>query len=760
MNGLNEYKYRLIAAYQWFANRPLVRSGLFGVILAAGLQGQSAQVHAQSVAALNPANWAEYGGGADNAHFSSLTQINKENVKELKQSWFFPAPTSGGRFGFNPVIVDGVMYVQGANNTINALNAETGTSIWSVPNEQGITNRGINYWESDNRSDRRLFYSSGDMLRAIDARTGAVIKSFGTNGTVNLRENLDRDPRSVNRIQSGTPGRVYRDLIIMGSATGEDYASPPGHVRAYNVVTGKLVWTFRPIPAAGTPGSETWPKGYDTYIGGGNVWGEITVDYARGIAYLPTSSPTYDFYGADRAGNNLYTDSIVALEASTGKVLWHFQLIHHDLWDFDTVTAPQLITVNHEGRTIDAVAQPTKQGFLFVFDRVTGKPLWPIEERPVAKSLMPLERASPTQPFPTKPAPFARQEFTEADVNPFITDPADVARVKAWVRNARNEGLYTPPGLADAIQVPGNNGGANWGSAGANPKKGLVFIMSKDAPTMLRLEAQRPRGGFNAPPAVRGAGFYESRCVGCHGIDRKGHAGMGTPVVDVVQRLGAETTAQVIKNGRNTMPPFAAMLNDANIEDIVAFLKDPAAADVPVRGGGGGGRAEAEVEPPSTPGQRFFTGYGTMNAENGLPAIGPPWSTLTAYDLNLGTIKWQVPLGTVPSLAAKGFTNTGSYWPRGGPVVTAGGLVFAGTGGDQTVRAYDQDTGEVLWEHKLATGPEGIPAVYEVNGRQYVVFCTRSGDAADNLPANPNQVAQAKDDPAAQGYYVFALPKR
>lgn len=735
-----------------------MKASLLGGILVAGFASQSA-VQAGS-AASNPANWADYGGGADNAHYSSLTQINKQNVKELKQAWFFPAPTPGGRFGFNPLIVDGVMYVMGANNSINALNAETGAVIWSVPNDQAITNRGVNYWENADRSDRRLLYASGDILRAIDARTGAAIKSFGV---VDLRENLDRDPKSVNRVQSSTPGRVFGDLIIVGSAPGEDYGSPPGYVRAYNILTGKLVWTFRTIPAPGTPGSETWPKGYEKYVGAGNVWGEITIDTARGIAYLPTASPTYDFYGADRIGNNLYTDSIVALEAKTGKVLWHFQLVHHDLWDFDTVTAPQLITVKHDGRTVDAVAQPTKQGFLYVFDRVTGKPLWPIEERPVAKSQMPLERASLTQPIPTKPAPFARQSFTEADVNPFITDPAEIARIKAWVRNARFEGLYTPAGLGDTIQIPGNNGGANWGSAGADSKRGLVFVMSKDAPTMLRLEAQRPRGGFNAPPAVRGAGLYESRCVGCHGIDRKGHAGVGPPIVDVVQRLGVEGTAQVIKNGRNQnqMPPFAALLNDSNIEDIVSFLRDPAAADVPSRGGpGGGGRAQAEVEPPSTPGQKFFTGYGTMNAENGLPAIGPPWSTLTAYDLNLGTIKWQVPLGTVPSLAAKGFTNTGSYWPRGGPAITAGGLVFAGTGGDQTVRAYDQDSGDVLWEHKLESGPEGIPSVYEVNGRQYVVFCTRSGQAADNLPANAKQVTQAIDDPAAQGYYVFALPKR
>lgn len=712
-------------------------------------------------AATNPANWVGYGGGNDSQQFSALKQINRQNVHQLEQVWFFPAPTDGGRFNFNPTIVDGTMYVMGADNAIVALNAETGEELWSIPHDSRTTNRGINYWESSDRSDRRLLYASEDLLRAIDARTGAAIESFGDFGTVDLREGLGRDPRSVSRIMSSTPGRIYGDLIIVGSATGEDYGSPPGDIRAYSVITGELEWTFHTIPHPGEFGYDTWPEAAWEYVGGVNAWGGMTVDDARGIVYIPTGSPTYDFYGADRRGDNLFSDSLLALDARTGERLWHFQFIHHDLWDFDAVTAPKLITVNHDGKLIDAVSQTTKQGFLFVFDRETGEPLWPIEERPVPKSEMPGEYASPTQPFPTKPPPFARQDFRESDVNTFITDPDELARVKAWVRNARNEGLYTPPGLTDTIQMPGNNGGGNWGGTAANSAAGTVFVMSKDAPTVLRLEPQRPRGGFNAPPELRGAGFYEDYCQGCHGIDLMGHAGMGPALLDTNQRLGDPAVAEVIRNGRNGMPGFAlAGLNDSNIDDIVAFLADPTAADEQGQSRrGGGGRPSPEVDGPDSPvAQKYFTGYGTMAAANGMPAIGPPWSTLTAYDLNLGTIKWQVPLGTVQSLAEQGFANTGSYWPHGGPVVTAGGLVFAGSKGDRYARAYDEDTGTVLWEQQLPAGPDGIPAVYAVNGRQYVVFPTKAGRVSDNLPENPDQVVQALGAPEAQGYYVFALP--
>ena len=301
-------------------------------------------------------------------------------------------------------------------------------------------------------------------------------------------------PRTVTRIQTDSPGRVFEDLILLGSTPGEAYLSAPGDIRAYNVITGKLVWSFHTIPHPGEFGYDTWPKDAWKYSGGANTWGEITVDTKRGIAYFPTGSPTYDYYGADRIGANLFANSLVALDARTGKRLWHFQLVHHDLWDYDTTAAPQLLTVMHDGKSVDVVAQSSKQGFLYVFDRVTGKPLWPIEERPVPKSLMPGEQAWPTQPFPTAPPPFARQNISADDVNPYILTPDERAAWKKRIAAMRNEGLFTPPGLKETISMPGARGGSNWGSGAVNPTKGLMYLNTQDWPTIYKLSLEDPLG--------------------------------------------------------------------------------------------------------------------------------------------------------------------------------------------------------------------------------------------------------------------------
>jgi len=377
---------------------------------------------------------------------------------------------------------------------------------------------------------------------------------------------------------------------------------------------------------------------------------------------------------------------------------------------------------------------------------------------------MPLEHAWPTQPFPTKPPAFARQSFTVADVNPYIDDPKEKERVTEWVKTARFEGLFTPPGLSNTIQIPGNNGGGNWGAAATDPTSGLVYVMYKDAPTILKLAAERPRFGGNGSPAAQGRTIYDEKCTGCHGVDRNGHAGVAPSLVDIQTRMSADAIAAVVKSGRREMPAFGDMTEQI-LSAIAAYLSNPAAADAGggrgPNGRGAGGRGGAPTVPgPETPGTKYWTGYGTMDTADGLPAIGPPWSALAAYDLNEGTIKFRIPLGVVPSLAAKGVKDTGSYWPRGGPVVTAGGLVFVGTGSDLTAHAYDKDTGKILWEKQLQSGPEGIPSIYAAGGREYVVFCTRSGRVSDNLPANPNQKAQTIGAPEAQGYYAFALPER
>jgi len=437
--------------------------------------------------------WRDYAGGADSAQYSALDQINRSNVARLQLAWRYSIGDNK-KYSFNPVIVDDTMFVLGRNNSLVALNAATGKEIWTYAPDPApgiITNRGINYWESKDRADRRLLFASNHQLHALDAHTGKLITSFGNNGTVDLKEGLGRDPAKLSLVQSTTPGRVFENLLILGSATNQGYGSAPGDLRAFDVRTGKLVWTFHTIPHPGEYGYETWPKDAWKTVGGANVWGEFSLDEKRGILYAPTASPKYNFWGADRHGANLFAACLLALDARTGKRIWHFQMVHHDIWDYDDATAPKLLTVVHDGKRVDAVAQLSKQGFVWVFDRVTGKPLWPIEERPVPKSDMAGEETWPTQPFPLKPPPFSRQKFTADDLNPYIEDPAERARYRDAILSARNEGLFTPPSTRGTIEMPGNNGGANWGGAAADPDHGFLYVVSKDLPAILKLERDR-----------------------------------------------------------------------------------------------------------------------------------------------------------------------------------------------------------------------------------------------------------------------------
>jgi quinoprotein glucose dehydrogenase len=708
--------------------------------------------------------WHNYGGTADSAQYSALKQINRSNVAQLKQVWFYPSGNNGFRYGSNPIVVDNMMYVIGKDNNVVALDAATGAEIWVHDNQKprSISHRGLSYWESKDRSDRRILYSTDNMLREIDAKTGKTIESFGNSGSVDLREGLGRVPSTIRQIQSGTPGRIFENLIILGSATGEEYESPPGDLRAFDVLTGKQAWVFHTVPHPGEMGYDTWPADAWKYIGGTNAWGEITVDEKRGIAYFPLGSPTYDFYGADRVGANLFSDCLLALDARTGKYLWHFQTTHHDLWDYDLETSPKLMTIKYNGKTEDVVTQAGKNGFVYVFDRVTGKPVFPIEERPVPQSDVPGEKSWATQPFPTVIPPFARQKFNVEDVNPYIADPQEREKIKAIVAASHNEGLYTPPSLGDTMETPGNNGGANWGSGAVDPATATFYVESKDAPSLLKLESRPPRRQMTGTPEAQGHLVYIQNCQSCHTANRAGQPPAIPSLLGIVERSGAERVEIAVHNGLPPMPAFPN-LTDEDTNNLIAFFKKPEKGEIP---GDILARmmAPASTKPKLGPGgQRYWTGYGYMNSTEGLPAIRPPWSSLTAYDMNKGTIKWKIPLGGVADLDAKGIHDTGSYWPRGGPVATAGGLVFVGTKSDNKLHIYDKDTGKQISEITLPAGPEGIPSVYELAGREYVVISARpnaeSGreGGATTIPSTtpaPEMVKQT-----SQGYYVFALPQ-
>jgi glucose dehydrogenase len=618
----------------------------------ASLRGQSAPPRAPYT------TWSQPGGSPGALQYSALKQIDKSNVASLELKWFYPAPGPSGRFAFSPLVVDEVMYFVGRERTVVAVDALTGKELWAYETEGNPTNRGFNYWESKDRSDRRLTFTSASYLQQLDARTGQPIRSFGNDGLVNLREGLGRTPTPTGGVQSGSPGQIFENTIVLGSAPGEGYNSPPGDIRAYDVFTGKLLWTFHTIPRPGELGYDTWPPDAWKTAGGANTWAEFGIDEKRGIGYFPLGSPTFDLWGGDRKGDNLFGNTLLALDLRTGKRVWHYQLLHHDIWDFDLVTGPKLLTVKQDGKPVDIVAQATKFGLLYVFDRVTGKPLWPIEERPVPQSDVPGEASSPTQPFPTKPPPFSRLKFSPEDINPYL-EPDEKERVLSILKNARNEGIFTPLSLTrDQISIPGELGGANWGGAAGDPETGMLYVRSADQPAL-----HTPLRPVDVNPAI------------------------------------AKMTPQ---------PRYTGRL-----------------------------------------GSMFF-------ATNGLNTISPPWAQITAYDLNTGTITWQAPLGVVPSLAAKGITNTGNNYRvhRNGPVVTAGGLIFVAHFADRTVRAFDKDTGKVLWEKPMEANFSGIPAVYEVRERQYVAFF---GGATERPPTG--NIAWEGGKPGAQGYYVFGLPE-
>ena len=683
--------------------------------------------------------WRSYGGSPDGAQYSALQQINRSNVSGLKVAWSYGTGDSQ-KYAFNPLVVDGTMYVLAKNNSIVALDAATGKEIWTHPTDANttlITNRGIDYWESADRSDRRLLFSLRNELQEVDARTGLPIPQFGNHGVVDLREGLGRDAKSLTLVQSYNPGRIFNDLLILGSATNEEYSSGPGDIRAYDVRTGRLAWSFHTIPHPGEPAYETWPKDAWKSVGGANDWSGMALDEKRGIVYVPTASPKYNFYGANRPGKNLYGDCLLALNARTGKLVWYYQMIHHDIWDYDNDSTPMLTTVVHQGKKVDVVAQAGKVGFLWVFNRETGEPLWPIEERPVLKSAMPGEETWPTQPFPSRPPPFARQSFTVKDLSPFL-EPAEREQLTREMESAHNEGLFTPPGLENTVEMPGNNGGANWGGAAANPDNGEVYVVSKDLPAMLKLEL--PSKAAQTGSAVeQGRSIFTANCSLCHGANREGSPPAIPSLVHVSDKLSDAQIQSVVQHGRGPMPAFSS-LSPAEISSLLSYLKHPELAPAVASV-----TAAAPLDPLTA---QYKSSFGFMFAKSGLPVIRPPWTTLTAYDLNAGTIRWQIPLGTVPELAARGFDKTGSQFPKVSPVVTAGGLIFTGTR-DRKVRAIDSANGKIVWEAEVDAALEGMPAVYEVQGQEYVVFCAAA-------PAAISTRSPAGSIPGA--YVAFALP--
>jgi glucose dehydrogenase len=803
------------------------------LVVAAMLMGgvaagrREAHAHAQTKPTALPVaeyDWRAYGGHVTADHYSPLAQINRSNVKDLQLAWKFDTGEASGGMQTNPLIVGRVLYAYTASQKVIALDATDGHLLWKFDSGVGGQQpaRGLAYWTD--RHENRLLAGIMNYLYAIEPSTGRPIPSFGEGGRIDLRKGLGGDFERQSIVLT-SPGVVYKDVIIVGGRNPETPPAPPGDIRAFDVRTGVLRWRFRTIPHPGEDGYESWPKDAWKTAGAANSWGGMSLDERRGIVYVPTGSAVPDFFGGERLGNDLFADTLLALDAATGKMIWHFQGVHHDIWDRDFPTAPLLMTIRRNGRDVDVVAQTSKQGFLFVLDRVTGKPIFPIEERPVAASTVPGEVSSPTQPFPTLPEPYALQALSESDLTE--RTPEAHARALNEFRSFRNGGQFTPLSVGvQTVVAPGFDGGAEWGGPGADLATGVLYVNANnivntggldanvasaglgkrtyasqcalchrenragsppDFPSLVdvnrrlttaqitetihrgkgrmpafpgieeeRLKAlleyvrtgkdnsvaveakemqhtsvaQPERAGGPADPA--GAVVYAEQCAICHGDRREGIAPSFPSLVGVQQRLTAHQIAEVVHTGRGRMPAFSqSRLPEAELQALLRYL---GASDV---------LATNDVEDEVA--VRYnFTGYRKFYDSDGYPANKPPWGTLNAIDVNTGRYLWRVPLGEYPELKSQGLPITGSE-NYGGPVVTAGGLVFIGaTVFDHKLRVFDSRTGALLWEAVLPVAGLATPATYMVDGKQYVVIAAGGGK-------DPKM-------PKAGYYLAFALP--
>ena len=763
-------------------------------------------------------DWAAYNGGPDGDHYSSLKQINRANVHRLQQAWRFDSGEKGG-LQANPLIVGHTLFAYTPSQKVVALDASNGQLKWKF--DSGIDGtqpaRGLTYWAGDEQGNQaRIFAGVMNFLYCLDAETGTPVASFGENGRVDLRKNLGRDYETQS-IALTTPGILYKDLIIVGGRNPETHPAPPGDIRAYDVRTGQLRWTFHTIPLPGEPGYETWPKDAWKTAGAANNWAGMSLDVERGILYAPTGSAVMDFYGGDRVGDDLYANTLLALDADTGKRLWHFQGVHHDIWDRDFPSPPALFTIMRDGKRIEALAQTTKQGYLYLFDRISGQPLFPIHEHPYPASAVPGEAASPTQPLPDWPEPFARQRLTE-DMLTTRTPQAHEWAVKAF-REFRSDGQFLPFALdKQTVVFPGFDGGAEWGGPAIDPVANVLYVNANE---MVWTGGLVPVAQGGSP----GEQLYRSQCAVCHGINRAGSPPTFPSLIRIGNRLPEEKIQQAIHNGTGRMPAFPN-IDPRQLNELLDYLHTGAAPEsnkeltavpaqskaVPPLPDAAGAAVyhdrcaichgdHLEGNPPSFPmligvGSRLsvaqttdlihsgkgrmppmpalqggaleallrflgvgstardnvdvggedrynFTGYRKFLDPDGYPAFNPPWGTLSAIDLKTGKYLWKIPLGEYPELVTQGIKNTGSE-NYGGPIVTAGGVLFIGaTVHDRIFHAFDSRTGKLLWQTVLPFAGMATPATYMVDGRQFVVIASSGG-------RDPN-------GPIGGAYIAFAL---
>ena len=710
-------------------------------------------------------SWSAYAGSKDGIRYSSNDQVDTNNVSQLQVAWTYSShdrdTANRSQNQCNPIMVNGILYGVTPKLKLFALNAATGEQKWLFDPANEDTSakkdpyafyevsRGVMFWHDGD--DERIFYSVGAKTYAINARNGKPVRSFGKSGYIDLSENLDRDGDYRSFLAGTTPGVIYKDLMILGIRVSESADAAPGHVRAYDVRTGVRRWIFHTIPHPGEFGYDTWPdkEAYKKF-GGANSWAGLSLDENKGIVYVPTGSVGDDFYGGIRKGSNLFANSLVALDALTGKYLWHFQVIHHDLWDRDLPANPNLVKIHHDGKDIDAVAQITKHGYVFLFDRTTGKPVFPIDEKPVPPNGLPGEEVWPTQPIPSLPEPFARQQFGPEDVTN-IDSLTHIDMMEKY-NKVKYRTTFTPPSKEGSWIFPGFDGGGEWGGSAVDPTTGILYVNSTELPWSLTMIDIPDKNEAGNTMKGAGSGIYAKYCLACHGAELKGNGSSYPSLADLDKKFKSDDVVKIISNGKNMMPAFK-QLDENDRQALLAFLFKKGGTE-PILASKGKGSAGLSKEPPATVPTRkrsildevpyTMTGYNRFYDKNGYPGITPPWGTLNAVDLNTGKLLWKVPLGEYPELTKRGMPVTGTE-NYGGPVVTKGGLVFIAASRDAKIRAFNKSNGKVLWEAPLPVPGYATPAVYIVDGKEFIVIACGGGKIGS---------------PSGDQYVAFALPDK